>query len=169
MAITFESLVRQTRKAPVPGKLLCLDPGETTGVAIFHGLKLHKALQVPTSSIIPGINLMHTLITKVRPAIIVCEDYRVYPNKMDTHTMSSLFTPRLIGAIETIAYLNGQIPLFKEMAADPKQFVTNDKLQQWGMWQGHKLRHAHDAIRHGCYYLLFKELLADADREKYSN
>lgn len=136
-----------------PNCLLCFDPGETTGVAIFHGPKLFASGQPNTSSVDTALKELSELFAKFQPNEVVLEDYRVYGNRAEQHIGSSLSTPRLIGMIETLC-LQGKIPFHKQPAQTPKQFVTDDKLRAWGFYKtGH--RHARDAIRHGCYYILF--------------
>ena len=46
------------------------------------------------------------------------------------------------------------IPTHKQMASTAKTFATDKKLREWGFWE-RGMRHARDAIRHGCYFLLF--------------
>lgn len=141
-------------------KVLALDPGETTGACVFHGPKLHDSCQLPTG-------LMPTAAITVRTYIqgnhhrdfgpidaVVMESYRVYSWKSKDHSWAGLHTPRLIGAIELICFDLG-IPLYQQSAQQGKGFVTDDKLQDWGLWQEGQ-RHARDAIRHAVYYLLFK-------------
>jgi hypothetical protein len=87
------------------------------------------------------------------PTEVVMEDYKVYPHYAKQHIGSSLLTPRLIGMIETICSQR-DIPYHKQMAGEPKQFVTDSKLRAWGFY-AIGLKHARDALRHGCFYILF--------------
>lgn len=93
------------------------------------------------------------LLNDVKPDFIVYEDYKVYSQKLNSHAFNPIFTVRLIGAIETYCQTNG-VKAHKQMATTAKNFVTDDKLKQWGFWQ-EGMKHARDAIRHGCYFLLF--------------
>ena len=83
------------------------------------------------------------------------EDYKIYAWKTDTHTWATLHTPQLLGVIRTIAVLQG-IPLETRMAVEAKTFCDNDKLEMWGLYKP-GMRHARDAIRHGCFSLLFSK------------
>lgn len=90
--------------------------------------------------------------------MVIYENYRVYAHKLERHSNSEVYTLRLVGVIEYLCDVKHKIPYYNQMAQQAKGFVTDDKLKKWGYYrQG--LRHARDAIRHGCYFLLFdKEL-----------
>lgn len=138
----------------IPARTLCLDPGHTTGVAVFDKAKLTEALQVSTieDKQILWYNTFD-LIKRTQPTLVVCEDYKVYHKKLEAHSFSPVLTLRLIGGIEFVCHqLN--IPIKYQMAATAKGFCTDEKLKRWGFWQT-GLRHSRDAIRHGCYSLLF--------------
>lgn len=157
---SFEQLVLASREqknlAPIEGNILALDPGHTTGVAVFKGMLLLSGSQIITKPIEQGVQALHELILEVQPEVVVCEDYRVYRWKTDEHANSSLLTPRIIGAIETLLTLQ-QIPLVKQPAHVAKHFCTDSRLKHWGMYST-GMRHANDAIRHGCYFQLFGEV-----------
>lgn len=156
MAISFEELRQRLRgDKAVPRRLLCLDPGKTTGWCVFQDGVLQSWGQVEDCYDDNNINIQGfmDLFQAADPDFILYEDYRVYGNKLDRHTYSPVMTVRLIGAIETYCQMNG-IPSHKQMATTAKNFCTDQKLQNWGFWQ-EGMRHARDAIRHGCYFLLF--------------
>ena len=138
-----------------PHKILSLDPGETTGWAVFENGELLAAGQLDTSAIEQSAAVIQSLIKIHTPAIVVYEDYRVYGWKADAHSWAALHTPQLIGAIKTICSLLS-IPTHTQMAQVAKQFCTDTKLKEWGMYQK-GLKHARDAIRHGCYFILFNQ------------
>ena len=168
-------VLTEDKIAKIPVTILTLDPGETTGWAIWHrtewfpdGIvrenpivgvaypklfetgqadtkKLHTALSEPTS--IAG------LIKSFGPDLVVMEDYRIYEWKAEEHSWSSVHTIQLIGLIKTLC-IQQNIPFVLQSAQVAKQFCTDDKLESWGYWQK-GMRHARDAIRHGAYYLLF--------------
>ncbi len=154
--ISFEELLQKSRgDAQIPEWTLCLDPGETTGFAIFN--KQHLVREGHLRTVEDGKILwyeIHDLISVTEPFDqIVCEDYRVYQHKLDRHSFSPVLTLRLIGGIDHLAWKN-HIPIHYQMAAQAKGFVTDDKLKNWGFWKD-GMKHARDAIRHGCYFLLF--------------
>ena len=156
MALTYNELLQRIRgDKKIPERLLCLDPGKTTGWCLFEQGKLTRWGQVDNcydDNNIDATGLLN-LFQEVNPDFIVYEDYRVYSNKLDRHTFSPVMTVRLLGAIETYSQMNG-IKTHKQMATTAKTFCTDEKLEQWGFWQP-GMRHARDAIRHGCYFLLF--------------
>lgn len=152
--MTFNELLLKSRKGTTyvpPLCLLALDPGEHTGVAVFKQGQLKECTQLlckdnPAQSIIE-------IFEMYQPTCVVCEDYRIYKHKTESHAWSDLFTPRLLGMIELLCYQQ-EINLHLQMASTAKGFCTPEKLKEWGFWQKGK-RHADDAIKHGAYFLLF--------------
>ncbi len=141
------------------GTLLALDPGETTGYAVFEVdvltdiPKMLKYGELTCNPFKQGIDKLTAIIANTGPDFIVLEDYRVYSWKTKDHSWSQLHTPRLIGTIETLCHQQ-KIPFRKQMAQHAKGFCTNEKLKDWDFYVKGKV-HARDAIRHGLYYMLF--------------
>lgn len=156
MTLSFNELLERLRNGKkIPERLLCLDPGKTTGWCLFEKGKLTKWGQVDNCYDEQNIDVsgLLQLFKDVDPDFILYEDYRVYSNKLDRHAFSPVMTVRIIGAIETYCQMNN-IKNHKQMATTAKNFCTDSKLEAWGFWQK-GMRHARDAIRHGCYFLLF--------------
>jgi hypothetical protein len=161
----WKALPAGPRKRLPPWRTLAIDPGETTGVAVFDQFKLTHCEQLNTSDMSFAPTVMQEWIHKwgrgrnkegkVIPAQIVMEDYRVYGWKTEQHTWAALHTPRFIGGIEAICQLaDPPYPFVKQMAQVAKGFCTDDKLKEWGYYDRAQ-RHSRDAIRHGTYYLLW--------------
>lgn len=156
MVLPYSDLLARIRgKHKIPERLLCLDPGKTTGWCLFVDGKLQSWGQVEDCYDDNNINIqgMMDLLQAVKPTFICYEDYKVYSHKLDRHAFSPVMTVRLIGMIETYCQMNN-IPTHKQMATTAKTFCTDEKMRSWGFWQ-EGMRHARDAIRHGCYFLLF--------------
>lgn len=131
--------------------LLALDPGETTGWAVFkHGI-LHAHGQLDTHTVTSSVNPLVPFISHA--SYVVVENYQVYAWKLKEHKWDTLHTPRLIGCIETLCVLNNVL-LTKQTAQNAKKFVTDDKLKHWDMYVKGK-PHARDAIRHAIFYTIF--------------
>ncbi len=151
--------VRQQNNAKaLPDSVLALDPGETTGWAFFAKVSISPLTvdlldcgQLLTKE--KGVGEIEKLLDRLEPRVVVAEDYKVYRWKLKQHSWSDLYTPRLIGAIETLCSQR-QIPLYMQMAQTAKGFCTDDKLRLWGFYKP-SMKHARDAIRHGCYWLIF--------------
>lgn len=158
MVPDFQTLLRTVRQRTPdwkpPKTLLCLDPGETTGWATFKEGALYSDghLNTKDGDVVASLLLM---VQGIQPNVVVMENYKIYGWKTEEHSWSALHTPKLIGAIDAICSIQG-VPVHYQMAAMAKNFCTNDKLKTWGMYSASK-RHAMDAIRHGCYWLLFSK------------
>lgn len=143
----FQEIRRKITKAPTPPKiLLALDPGGTTGWAIFREGDYFISGQFKTTFID-----LENVIVQAKPNVVLFEEYILYEHVRQAG--SSLYTPRVIGAIEHICYQQ-RIPIAYQTASNIKQVQYNDdKLREWGFHQSGK-PHANDATRHACRYLL---------------
>lgn len=153
--LTFLTRVAKQKGRKIPEHVLSVDPGETTGFAIFRKGKLETYGQLEVKK--KKINILEVLVINNSSVInynyVIIEDYKVYPTKLKEHILSGIFPVKVIGALEYIFSLHN-IPVVLQMADTAKSFVTDDKLKEWGMWiKGQE--HARDAIRHGVYWLLF--------------
>lgn len=156
----------------IPRRLLCLDPGETTGWALFVDGKLTEWGQADTfhkdTKCINWAACMK-LMEEQDPTTVICENYRVYEHKLDRHSYSEVPTLRIIGGFELLCFQGlpkwesddptpgdliwTSIPIFYQMASQAKGFITDEKLKAWGLWK-EGMKHSRDAIRHGLYYLI---------------
>jgi len=154
---SFEELLRKARGSDwiPPSLILSFDPGETTGWAMFKDGKLikddHFGLETYSDTRISALPVWELFEEHLDHVII--EGYRIYKSKAIAHTWNPLFTPKLIGYIEAVCDYH-EVPRTIQMASS-KQFCNDDKLKRWGYYQNARSRHSRDAIRHGCYWLLF--------------
>ena len=153
----FADVVLRSRKddeKPYQGTLLSFDPGHTTGWCIFQGTSLLECGQLDTD-VVDDASLarIQFLIEKHDYSECIFEDYRVYKWKLQQHSFSELHTPKLIGMIQAACLYNG-IEYHKQPASVAKDFCTDDRLKEWNMYITGQ-RHARDAIRHACWYILF--------------
>ena len=134
--------------------VLALDPGHTTGWAFFEEAELKSSDQIDTSTIEACARNATELFQIYHPQIVVMEDYRVYAWRQKQHVGSEMMTTRVIGALELMSMQHHVPHIIKQPAHVAKGFCDDKKLKEWGMYQKGQ-RHARDAIRHGCYFILF--------------
>lgn len=153
----FSKFVEKVRKQKCSSEtIVAVDPGETIGYAVFQSSCLRYHVQVSADDIWGAAKWLEVFIKKFTPKVVVVEDYRIYSWRAKQHTWSNLFTPRLIGGLEVLCGMH-DVPLIKQQPQAAKQFCTDARLKSWGYWiKGEP--HTRDAIRHGCYYLLFGKL-----------
>jgi len=134
------------------GKVMALDPGQTTGWSYWDCQERVGYGQETISNIEDWLDqYLDTGYCGIDQ--LVFENYRVYPGR--EKVQGNLYTPRLIGRIESWAARTG-VPVAKQMAAPVKRFCTDQKLKDWDLWvPGQK--HAMDATRHAAYWLIFKK------------
>ena len=162
IAVLEELLRSSGRRLPPPTlSLLAIDPGHTTGIALLSGLTLTFVDQIPLSQV--PANITALLSTPSPPNLAILEGYRIYAHKASQHIGSDVPTLQLIGVIKHLLATASPtaIPVFEQSASQGKAFVTNERLREWGYWQGHTQKHAHDAIRHALTYYLFSKRASD--------
>lgn len=150
---TFQEQARK-RHPNLSGLLFVgIDPGQTTGACTFRGDELIDAQQIPSGLMPTAAVAVWDYVLKASPDIIVVEDYRIYSWKAKDHTWNELHTPKLIGALEYASHVH-KIPMAKQTAQTGKGFCTDDRLKEWGFYLPGK-KHAMDAVRHTCHYIMF--------------
>ena len=164
MKMTFKELLVRSRGSEnqAPHRLLCLDPGHDTGWALFVDGELTEWGQEHTVVDRHGHNegtvdwrAMEHIFNITTPTTVVFENYRVYSSKSDRHINSEVLTVRIIGGIDYLCW-KYNTPVYNQMAFQHKGFCTDKKLKMWGYWQ-EGMRHSRDAIRIGCFWLLFNK------------
>ena len=144
------------REKVVKPAILCLDPGETTGVCWkdFNSEDLWL-FQWDTKDIGQSFVGLLEFLERYEPFEVRYEDYKVYSWKAADHSNAALHTPQWIGAIRAALTL-ADIPYTCKMAQQPKGFWTDDKLKSCQMYEP-GLKHARDAERHMLFRLTFPD------------
>jgi len=127
--------------------LLSLDPGNTTGWAVFNAER-HELLQAGADKL--TLYQLYKMIASTIPDEIVYESFRLYASKSDTMINNDFYPSQLIGVIKLYAE-QFQVPIITQSAAKGKAIWKDDKLIKFGY--SHNIIHARDAIRHGLTYL----------------
>ena len=157
--MTFQELLKHTRGEDwiPPIRLVALDPGETCGLAFFNCGELVSVEQVELSFKKHDWDPLIDRICELMPDVVVYEDYKIYPGKLGTHTLSGVPTLKVIGAIEFLCSHN-KYKSISMMASTAKGFVNDIKLKEWGFYRK-SLNHGRDAVRVGLHALLFSKEL----------
>lgn len=133
-----------------PAYTLCIDPGETTGVALYNAAESILETQVSANALMERLDFLSTLHPLTH---VVAEDYLIYQSHLKEHTWSRVPTLRLLGKIEYWCELR-HLNLTLQTAAQVKPFATDALLKRFGLYHPGK-PHARDAVRHGAYFLCF--------------
>jgi hypothetical protein len=134
-----------------PEILLALDPGDTTGAAIFRNGNLPSKKGV--GQVVGDVGKLAAFIRRVDPDMIVAEDFVLYAHRARDQSWDSMQTSRLLGAIELVCH-DLKCPFQLQTAQDGKAFPTDAKLRAWNVMDTSR-RHGMDAVRHGVTYLIF--------------
>lgn len=146
------------------GRLLALDPGETTGWSVWDShdnaayYQMDSCGQLETwdkknHSIIPCAKNFEYMLRDIVPDYVVMERYAVYEWKAQSHSWSDVPTLRIIGSMET-RLIDRNIHYHMQTAQVAKHFVTDERLKEWGFWERGQ-RHARDSMRHALFFLTF--------------
>ena len=172
--ITINDRLHPLVKQIMPGQrnqVLAFDPGETTGVAyidIIQGAEKFQLeyFQLDTKSVkIATTEIRDTLRCfgeNTNPDFrrVVAENYRVYGWKAETHKWNDLTTSKLLGVIESMAYLS-DFTFVLRMAHTPKRACNDQNLKLWGIEIPTKFKHAKDATRHAFYEVMWPKTEVD--------
>lgn len=132
--------------------IVSLDPGETTGVAVWEGsLERIELFQLETKDIGQSYEMLEEILLHFKPDHLRVEEYRIYNWMADSHSWSVLHTPQLIGAIKVLAHKH-QVPLTLKLAQHAKARWNDNVLKTCCLYSA-GLHHARDASRHLFYYM----------------
>ena len=154
MKTTFRDLLTKQRSGipnwKPPERLLVFDPGETIGWSFFQDGYPKLAGQISWKD--NGL-AVEKLFDRFDPTEVLHEEFKLYPWARKEQTWSEFPTVQIIGVIRFLCRKR-EILCHSQGANDGKAFVTDAKLRQWQFYQSDK-KHANDALRHGCHFLLF--------------
>lgn len=129
-------------------KIIAVDPGKTTGVATFNGegkLQTIAELKYPDE-------FAKWLHIERRNIVWVVEDFKLLPpsyfKSNKAMWWNSMFAPKVIGAIESLAIATGNQFILQQPNIKPIGY----KLMGAEYKKGKKNVHVQDAICHGFYY-----------------
>jgi len=105
-------------------RILAIDPGETVGMVVLQTSSdpcetpLVLSAGQHTDDILMNMRKFVALLGKVKPTVIVLEDYRIFASMAKTHVGQRLYTAELIGAIEAVGQLmHPAIPIVRVQPA----------------------------------------------------
>lgn len=131
-------------------KIIALDPGETTGYAIYSSYKTKsgqvRSLVATEIGPDPHHLQLYSLLDNAHPNVVVCEDFR-YQRGPGGHNLTPV---EYIGICKLWSTKN-HVPL--ELQGRTYKVLWDDgKIKQLGLWRPGK-PHAMDALRHLLYYV----------------
>jgi hypothetical protein len=155
----FYKLVHQLRRNDFCGRLIAIDPGETTGVTIIDctptNIHLFAQLQIGSWPLEKSLNDFVALFATTKPSQMVYESYHIYKWRLAEHTFSEVPTLQIIGVLKAIAILES-VPYTSQTAQAGKAFFTDKRLKDLKLYfEG--APHARDSLRHALQYIAFGE------------
>jgi len=144
-------IIRRNELKPPPRRLLAVDPGLTTGYALFRNGRLEDFGQCV------GLDQLTEYLERItRPEIIVMEKYRLFKWLAEQQSGSRMEVAQAEGIIVSYAHRN-HIKL-EEQA--PNVLPIAEKYTGLKVEGGsHKFSHWRSAFNHGTYYLVKKGMI----------
>ena len=151
-------------------RILVIDPGETCGYAVFQldknlvaearpsDLKLLETWEGQGASIPEFVIPFLKVLRRVKPSLVLIEDYRVYQSKAQTHIGIPLRTPELIGAIIGVCALTVPPMRTARIAASKKGKWPEARMRAKFPEAENVTGHARDAVKLGLAFLELKGL-----------
>ena len=137
-------------------RLLALDPGKATGVALFSTSELMTT----------GPELLETLELQQMEVCEYVEEQLEYCKTrgieldivMERYVIGEADAPWSLEVIGAVRYLQWKYLrrdyIELQTPGDAKSFADNERLRALGMWHTGGAGHANDALRHGILYMV---------------
>lgn len=137
-------------------KLLALDPGGTTGFAVYKliggvGRSYFEKEKIGIRDTKENRDELVELLLTTNPDILVCENFRLYPWKSNAQAWSQLIESRIIGMCELYAKMN-------DISLVMQTTDNRDIGYKWGaitrVPKSNPANHAYDAEAHAAFYII---------------
>src|SRR5262252_1214169 len=137
-------------------RIIALDPGGTTGVAIFQNQPISEGWNI--DSLFNLVQLaekehhkkLWQLLTGQDPDVVVCERFDSPMPVLGGPGSVNIDAREYIGVTKLYCYLTGKPCVMQTRAS--RNLWTPDKLRKLGLWIPEQ-KHAMDALRHLLYFL----------------
>lgn len=121
-------------------RILAVDPGKTTGLAIRSGDDKPATWQLPVED---AVDMCEEYLTLQPRTLVVCESFIPRPGAK-TWQPDAVET---IGVLRTLCRWHGHV-FELQSPADAKRFSTDAKLKKVGWYKSTRGGHVNDALRH---------------------
>jgi len=153
----LHELVCRAKRNSFVGKLLSVDPGETTGISILecttNSTHLIHQEQLTTWPLEQGSPNLMKLFQTYLPTFMIFESYHIYRWRLQEHSFSQVPTTQIIGCLKTWAIHFG-VKYREQTAQAGKGFFTDHRLKTFGLYfEGQP--HARDSLKHAAQFLVF--------------
>jgi len=129
--------------------ILSIDPGESTGWVTW----LSGADRLQGGTIKHNRKQLWNLLTTIQPAIIVFEEFVLYPTHAKSLIWNTFYTCEIIGIIKLYVDLTPNVKLVKQSASNKKYSGAKSSDELWQSLIGKTTNHTFDAYIHLVYYL----------------
>lgn len=155
----FYKLVNQLKRntTPFTGRLLAIDPGETTGITIIDAhptsIQLVGQMQIGSWPLEKSLLDFVGIFATAKPTQMVYESYHIYSWRIQEHKFSEVPTLQIIGVLKALSILE-HVPYTSQSAQVGKAFFTDKRLRSLNLYfEG--APHARDSLRHALQYITF--------------
>lgn len=140
-------------------KIISVDPGKTTGVAMYQVENFESRFAVYQFTNIPDVI---ELLKKELPDVVLVESFKLHKNKATQLSGQENYSAEVIGAIKV--FCAGELIPIRQQAPAVKDTVMQSLLERIGFWLPTKgMPHARDAARHLAAYLFKSSGVANVE------
>lgn len=143
-------LPSQDSLEPAPDLLIAIDPGKTSGVALFRNGQVADLGQHGLDSLIDYLENLSPTTNSKRRLVIVYENFRLRKGKALQQSGSMMEASQVIGICKAFAKRNG----FEIYTQEPNIKPIAQKWSKVVPKGSHNLSHSVDAYNHGFYWLV---------------
>jgi hypothetical protein len=143
--------LRETERETLVDKVISVDPGGTTGIAIYD----KETREIETLNLGPEEHHLDlfNLLTQTRAKTVLCETFEYRRKNIDEGVAFVIISREYIGVCKVWTKLTrDRSHLIMQTPAQAKAFWTDKNLKDTGFWSG-KTPHERDAVRHLMYHL----------------
>lgn len=152
-----------------PDYVLALDPGLTTGWALYRLDAEGGPAERPEIGELGMMEMSRAIDNTLRAlrdlgyeVVVVCERFII--NEQTIRNPQAPWSLEMIGIARWLAHEHG-FDYVLQMSADAKKMVTNDRLRALDWWARGK-EHGRDATRHLVFYLVEADFLTKEQQGK---
>lgn len=133
---------------------IILDPGKSTGMTVIKDDKYIFGCTIDNYNWEWLMEKIESLCLKEKNVTILTEEFRVYPGMGNQQALQPSWSAEINGMLQYFIFLNcrkgKKYVLIKQWASTAKNYSSDAKLKQFGLWKGTK--HQKDSARHYVYY-----------------
>lgn len=137
-------------------RILAVDPGPTSGIALMHD-DIGPTSWIEHTTHKPPLLQLYTMISVLADTfdVLIIERFEFRKDDQRTREKIDFTAAEYVGVLKLWAAQHPDKTLVMQGASVAKGFWTNDKIKRVSLWNPAAVPHGIDALRHLLYYVTF--------------